>query len=146
MAIQGFDFGLDETGELLLNTNTYDILAKTDNDLRLQLSYDRIKSVTNNWFIDGIGSNLEYLIGKPCNEEYAEYGKTLISNQLTFDELWQSEEFFIKANIISMVNLVYNIFFKIKDETTEDVYSYEIIADIDLVKGVHVRYGWEPKR
>ena len=45
-----------------------------------------------------------------------------------------------------MVNLVYNIFFKIKDETTEDVYSYEIIADIDLVKGVHVRYGWEPKR
>lgn len=143
--VKGFDFGLDTSGELVLNSNTWDIQAKTDNDLRLQLAYDRIKSVTNNWFIDKIGANLESLIGKPCNQDTAELGKTLINEQLTFDSLWDSSEIFIKASIIDMIHLTYNVYFKIKDESTEDTHSYEIIADIDLVKGVNIRYGWEPK-
>lgn len=143
--INGFDFGLSTGGELVLNPGTWDIEAKTDNDLRLQLAYDRIKSVANNWFIDGIGANLESLIGRPCNQDSAEAGKELILNQLTFDSLWEPSEVFIKATIVDMIHLVYNVYFKIKDESTDDTYSYEIIAEIDLVKGVNIRYGWEPK-
>lgn len=146
MSIQGFDFGIDTTGELLLQENTYDIKAKTDNELRLQLAYDRIKSVSNNWFIDNIGADLESLIGKPCNEQNAENGKLLIKKQLTFDGLWNSDDIFIKASIISMTSIEYNVYFKLQNEETEDTYSYELIATIDLVKGVNVRYGWEPKR
>ena len=143
--VQGFDFGLSTGGELVLNQSTWDIQAKMDNDLRLQLAYDRIKSVSTNWFIDEIGANLESLIGKPCNETAAENGKTLIMQQLTFDSLWDPEEIFIKATIVDMINITYNIYFKIKDASTEDTYSYELIAEIDMVKGVNIRYGWEPK-
>lgn len=143
--VQGFDFGLSTGGELVLNQSTWDIQAKMDNDLRLQLAYDRIKSVATNWFIDGIGANLESLIGKPCNEDAAETGKTLIMQQLTFDSLWEPEEIFIKATIVDMINITYNVYFKIKDASTEDTYSYELIAEIDMVKGVNIRYGWEPK-
>ena len=143
--IQGFDFGLSTSGELVLNENTHDIQAQMDNDLRLQLAYDRIKSIKNNWFIDEIGANLEFLIGKPSNKETAEYGKNLIYEQLIFDKLWNEDEIYIKANIINAVHFEYNVYFKIKDDSTDDTYSYEIIAEIDLVKGVKVRYGWEPK-
>lgn len=143
--VQGFDFGLSTGGELVLNQSTWDIQAKMDNDLRLQLAYDRIKSVSTNWFIDEIGANLESLIGKPCNETAAETGKALIMQQLTFDSLWDPEEIFIKATIVDMINITYNIYFKIKDASTEDTYSYELIAEIDMVKGVNIRYGWEPK-
>jgi hypothetical protein len=146
MAIQGFDIGLDTTGEIVLDNNTFDIKAQMNNDLRLQLAYDRIKSVSNNWFIDNIGANLEALIGKPCNKQNAEAGKAMITEQLTSDGLWDSTEFYIKSNIESMVHMEYSVFFKIKDEKTEDTFSYEIIATIDLVKGVNIRYGWEPRR
>lgn len=143
--VQGFDFGISTSGELVLDSDTFDIERKTDNDLRVQLAYDRIKSVTNDWFIDQIGANLESLIGKPCNQEYAEMGKTLILNQLTFDSLWDREDVFIKANIKDMINITYNVYLKIIDKEIEETYSYEIIAEIDLVKGVKVRFGWEPR-
>lgn len=143
--IHGFDFGITTDGELLLEEETHDIVSKYNDELRLQLAYDRIKSVSENWFIDKIGANIEMLIGKPCNENYAEMGKNLIYNQLTKDSLWDQNEFYIKANIIDMIHLRYNILFKIIDNETEDISSYEIIADIDLIKGVKVRYGWEPK-
>ena len=143
--VKGFDFGLSTSGDLVLNPETWDIQAKTDNNLRLQLAYDRIKSVTTNWFIDGIGANLEALIGKPCNEDTAEAGKELIMHQLTFDSLWGTDEIFIKATIVDMINITYNVYFKIKDISTEDTYSYELVAEIDMVKGVNIKYGWEPK-
>lgn len=143
--IKGFDFGLDTTGEILIDPDTHDIQRKTEDSLRLQLAYDRIKSVANNWFIDHIGADLEILIGKPCDQQSAEQGKAMIANQLTFDNLWELNEFYIRAIIKSMTSIEYNVYFRIYDETTEDTSSYEIIASIDLVKGVNIRYGWEPQ-
>ena len=143
--IKGFDFGLDTTGEVIIDPDTHDIQRKTEDELRLQLAYDRIKSVANNWFIDHIGADLEVLIGKPCDQESAEKGKSMIAEQLTFDSLWDLHEFYIRAIIKSMTNIEYNVYFKLVDESTEDTSSYEIIAEIDLVKGVNIRYGWEPR-
>ena len=143
--IKGFDFGLDTTGEVIIDPDTHDIQRKTEDELRLQLAYDRIKSVANNWFIDHIGADLEVLIGKPCDQESAEKGKSMIAEQLTFDNLWDLHEFYIRAIIKSMTNIEYNVYFKLVDESTEDTSSYEIIAEIDLVKGVNIRYGWEPR-
>jgi hypothetical protein len=144
--VQGFDIGIDTTGEMILDSSIHDILSKEEEELRLQLTYNRIKSVTENWFRDEeVGANLESLIGRPCNVATAENGKNLISHQLLFDKLWDEKEFFIKCTINNMINLVYNIYFKIEDKETDDTFSYEIIAEIDLVKGVKIRYGWEPK-
>ena len=146
MLNDSFDFGFSPDGEIIIDSDTHDIYKSQEDELKIQLSYNRIKSISTNWFIDNIGADLESLIGKPCNKEYAEVGKGMIMKQLTFDNLWDSSEIHIKATIVDMIHLQYNVFFKIKDESTEDTSSYEIIAEIDLVKGVKIRYGWEPRK
>jgi hypothetical protein len=144
--IEGFDFGFTPDGELVIDNNSHDINNTTNDDLRIQLAYNRIKSITHNWFVDEIGANLEELIGKPCTKEVAEYGKEKIINELIFDELWDKNDLYIKSEIKNNTNITYNIYLKIYQSVSEDVYSYEIIAEIDLVKGVNIRYGWEPRR
>ena len=144
--IEGFDFGITTDGELVIDNNSHDINNTTNDDLRIQLTYNRIKSISNNWFVDEIGANLEELIGKPCTESIAEYGKNKIINELIFDDLWDKNDIYVQSEIKNNTNITYSIYLKIYQSVSEDVYSYEIIAEIDLVKGVYVRYGWEPRR
>lgn len=142
----GFDFGFTSDGEIIIDTETYDISTAENNDLRIQLAYNRIKSISHNWFVDEVGADLEEIIGKPCTEEIAEYGKQKIVDVLTIDNLWERNDIFIKSEIKNNTNIIYNIYLKIYQSETEDTYSYEIIAELDLVKGVFIRYGWEPRR
>lgn len=144
--MDGFDFGFTPEGEIVVDQETHDIQKNIDNELKVQLSINRIKSVSNNWFIDEIGADLEELVGKECTPNIAEYGKQKISHQLTFDGLWNNEDFFIKANILNNTTIQYNIYLKLYQSETEDVYSVEVTATLDLVKGVFIRFGWEPRR
>lgn len=144
--INGFDFGITSDGELIIDSNTHDIALSEHDTLRIQLAYNRIKSVSHNWFVDEIGADLEELIGKPCTEDIAEYGKLKITEELIKDDLWNKDDIFIKSEIKSNTNITYNIYLKIYQSSTEDVYSYEMEAELDLVKGVFIRYGWEPRR
>lgn len=144
--MDGFDFGFSPDGEIIMDTDTHDIYKSQEDELKIQLSYNRIKSISKNWFIDEVGADLEEIIGKACNETTAEYGKLKIIDVLTFDGLWDDSDIFIKSEIKNNINITYNIFLKLRQSDTEEVYSYEIDAELDLVKGVHIRYGWEPKR
>ena len=144
--IEGFDFGFTPDGELVIDNISHDINNTVNDDLRIQLAYNRIKSITHNWFVDEIGANLEELVGRPCTKEIAEYGKEKIIKELIFDELWNKDDIYIKSEIKNNTNITYEIFLKIYQTESEDVYSYEIIAELDLVKGVNIRYGWEPRR
>lgn len=144
--INGFDFSITPEGELIVDNNTHDIAPSEQDALRIQLAYNRIKSVSHNWFVDEIGANLEELIGKPCTQDIAEYGKLKIIEELTIDDLWDSNDIFIKSEIKNNTNITYSIYLKIYQTETEDAYSYEIVAELDLVKGVFIRYGWEPRR
>lgn len=144
--MDGFDFGFSPDGEIIVDTDTHDIYKSQEDELKIQLSYNRIKSISKNWFIDEVGADLEEIIGKACNETTAEYGKLKIIDVLTFDGLWDDSDIFIKSEIKNNINITYNIFLKLRQSDTEEVYSYEIDAELDLVKGVHIRYGWEPKR
>ena len=144
--VEGFDFGFTPEGEIIIDKDSHDITQTTDNDLRIQIAYNRIKSISYNWFIDEVGANLEEIVGKPCTESTAEYGKSKIIDVLTFDELWSDDEIFIKTEIKNNTNITYTIYLKIYQSETEDTYSYEIEAELDLVKGVFVRYGWKPRR
>lgn len=144
--MDGFDFGFSPDGEIIIDSDTHDIYKSKDDELKIQLSYNRIKSISKNWFIDEVGANLEEIIGKACNETTAEYGKLKIIDVLTFDELWDEKDIFIKSEIKNNINITYNIYLKLRQSDTEEVYSYEIDAELDLVKGVNVRYGWEPRR
>ena len=144
--MDGFDFGFSPDGEIIVDSNTHDIYKSQEDELKIQLSYNRIKSISKNWFIDEVGADLEEIIGKACNETTAEYGKLKIIDVLTFDGLWDDSDIFIKSEIKNNINITYNIFLKLHQSDTEEVYSYEIDAELDLVKGVHIRYGWEPRR
>ena len=144
--MDGFDFGFSPDGEIIVDTDTHDIYKSQEDELKIQLSYNRIKSISKNWFIDEVGADLEEIIGKACNETTAEYGKLKIIDVLTFDGLWDDSDIFIKSEIKNKINITYNIFLKLRQSDTEEVYSYEIDAELDLVKGVHIRYGWEPRR
>jgi uncharacterized protein with ParB-like and HNH nuclease domain len=144
-----FDFGITTDGELIKNISTMDIKKKEDYGLRLQLAYNRLKSVSKDWFIDECGADLEELIGKPCTPEFAELGAQKINNMLVLDSLWSSDEFFIYTQIKNDVTIEYSIYFKIENGNLEDggsVESYELNLTLDLVKGVNIRYGWDPRR
>lgn len=144
--VNGFDFNFSPDGEIIVNSETHDINKVTNDELRIQLAYNRIKSISYNWFIDEIGANLEELIGKPCTKEIANLGKTKIINVLTVDNLWDEKDIFVKVKIENNTNIIYSTYLKIYQTENEDAHSYEIIAELDLVKGVFIRYGWEPRR
>ena len=144
--MDGFDFGFSPDGEIIVDSETHDIYKSQEHELKIQLSYNRIKSISKNWFIDEVGADLEEIIGKACNKTTAEYGKLKIIDVLTFDGLWNDKDIFIKSEIKNNINITYNIYLKLHQSDTEEVYSYEIDAELDLIKGVNVRYGWEPRR
>ena len=104
--MDGFDFGFSPDGEIIVDSETHDIYKSKDDELKIQLSYNRIKSISKNWFIDEVGADMEELIGRPCTEDMAEYGKQKIINVLLIDDLWNKDDIFIKAEIKDNVHII----------------------------------------
>ena len=144
--MKGFDFAITTEGELIIDEENHDIVKSLDDDLRIQLAYNRIKSISKNWFVDEVGADMEELIGRPCTEDMAEYGKQKIINVLLIDNLWNKDDIFIKAEIKDNVHIIYSIYLKLFQSETEDTISYEITVELDLVKGVFIKFGWDPRR
>ena len=144
--MDGFDFGFSPDGEIIVDSETHDIYKSKDDELKIQLSYNRIKSISKNWFIDEVGADMEELIGRPCTEDMAEYGKQKIINVLLIDDLWNKDDIFIKAEIKDNVHIIYSVYLKLFQSETEDTISYEITVELDLVKGVFIKFGWNPRR
>ena len=144
--MKGFDFAITTEGELIIDEENHDIVKSLDDDLRIQLAYNRIKSISKNWFVDEVGADMEELIGKPCTEDIAEYGKQKIINVLLIDDLWNKDDIFIKAEIKDNVHIIYSVYLKLFQSETEDTSSYEITVELDLVKGVFIKFGWDPRR
>lgn len=144
--MKGFDFAITTEGELIIDEENHDIVKSLDDDLRIQLAYNRIKSISKNWFVDEVGADMEELIGKPCTEDIAEYGKQKIINVLLIDDLWNKDDIFIKTEIKDNVHIIYSVYLKLFQSETEDTISYEITVELDLVKGVFIKFGWDPRR
>ena len=144
--MEGFDFAITTEGELIINEENHDIVKSLDDDLRIQLAYNRIKSISKNWFVDEVGADMEELIGRPCTEDMAEYGKQKIINVLLIDDLWNKDDIFIKAEIKDNVHIIYSVYLKLFQSETEDTISYEITVELDLIKGVFIKFGWDPRR
>ena len=144
--MKGFDFAITTEGELIIDEENHDIVKSLDDDLRIQLAYNRIKSISKNWFVDEVGADMEELIGKPCTEDIAEYGKQKIINVLLIDNLWNKDDIFIKAEIKDNVHIIYSVYLKLFQSETEDTISYEITVELDLIKGVFIKFGWDPRR
>lgn len=153
MAIKGFDFMLLPDGEIQMNPDDHDITTVKNNELKVQLAYNRIKSISLDWFVDNVGADLEELIGKPCINAIVERGRTKIMNVLTVDELWDESEMYIDSKVVSNVHIIYTVYLKLYKEeeyspfnlVSSDPYAYEITAELDLVKGIYIRMGWNPR-
>ena len=144
--MKGFDFAITTEGELIIDEENHDIVKSLDDDLRIQLAYNRIKSISKNWFVDEVGADMEELIGRPCTEDMAEYGKQKIINVLLIDDLWNKDDIFIKAEIKDNVHIIYSVYLKLFQSETEATISYEITVELDLIKGVFIKFGWDPRR
>lgn len=142
MAVNGFDFSIDATGEIVIDPKTYDIASVSDLDLKIQLAYTRIKSCINEWYYDEVGANLEELVGRAAKTSTIEVGKSRIIEVLTYDELWDTEDLFVQSIIENATKLTYAVYFKVKTNDEFGETSRTIYIDLDLVKGVKVRYGW----
>lgn len=138
----GFDFDIDESGELVINEQEHEINKITDDELRIQLAYTRIKSIDHGWFYDYVGANLEELVGRSIKESTVELGKQKITEVLTFDSLWDEDDILIVSNIKGSTHLIYSVYLKTytTDEFAEK--SVELIIELDLIKGVKIRFGW----
>ena len=134
-----FDFSLNESGELDINTE-HDIDIKSLDDLRIQMAYTRIKSVANGWYVDHIGADLEEIIGRPCSEEYADIGKNKILDSLIYDELWDRNDVYIKSEIVDNKKIKYYVYLRTYQDYQEDVVTTEIIVELDLIRGINIRY------
>lgn len=141
-----FDILINGNGEIIMSDDGT-IKPVSGEDLRLQIAFNRVKSISNNWFIDKVGADLEALVGMKCDSETAELGKVKIINELTYDHLYEEDEIVIVASINDNVYINYDIYLKAyQGETEQTVITNKIQASLDLVRGVKVRYGWEPRR
>ena len=138
----GFDFDIDETGELVINQEEHEINKITDDELRIQLAYTRIKSIAHGWFYDEVGADLEELVGRSIKENTIEYGKEKIINVLTFDNLWDENDILVISNIKDSTHLVYSVYLKTYTNDEFGEKSVELIIELDLVKGVKIKFGW----
>lgn len=138
----GFDFDIDELGELVINQEEHEINKVTDDELRIQLAYTRIKSIAQGWFYDYVGADLEELVGRSIKNSTVEYGKEKIINVLTFDNLWNEDDILIISNIQNSTHLIYSVYLKTYTNDEFGEKSVELIIELDLIKGVKIRFGW----
>lgn len=138
----GFDFDINELGELVVNEQEHEINKITDDELRIQLAYTRIKSIDHDWFYDYVGANLEELVGRSIKESTVELGKDKIINVLTFDNLWDENDILVISNVKDSTHLIYSVYLKTYTEDEFGEKSVELIIELDLVKGVKIKFGW----
>lgn len=138
----GFDFNISELGEFIIDETNHMINKVSDDNLRIQLAYTRIKSIANNWFYDYVGADLEELVGRAIQKETIEIGKTKILNVLTYDNLWEPKDVLVTANIKGSTHLVYSVYLKTYTDNPVKEKSTEIIINLDLIKGVKINFGW----
>lgn len=143
MAVNGFDFKIDEVGEVIIDPKNYDIASVSELDLKIQLAYTRIKSCINEWYYDEVGANLEELVGRAAKPSTIEVGKSRIIEVLTYDELWDEKDLFVQSIIENATKLTYAVYFKVKTNDEFGETSKTIYVNLDLIKGVKVRYGWK---
>lgn len=139
----GFDFAIDETGELVIDSNTYELKKKTDDELRIQLAYTRIKSISNNWFYDNVGANLEELVGRSIRAGVLDVGVQKITEVLTYYDLWDVNDIYIQTTIKDSTHVIYSVYLRLDTNDEFGEKSIEMNIELDLIKGVRIKYGWK---
>lgn len=135
------DFKLDYTGELQ-TTEDHDLETVSDVEYKIQTSYDIIKSVSTTWFYDNIGANLEQHIGEPVTPTNLESIKQQLIHHLTANNLWNTDDILVTYNVKKATKVIFSVFLRLYTNDKYKEESREIEVELDLIKGVNIRYGW----
>lgn len=128
------DFSLDELGEFSLDEDNK-LNEVSEDELRKQIAFCRIKSVTTDWFGDKVGADLEQFLGYPNTTNTLSKVLYSITESLTNDNFIKNEDIYIipKATERAISFLVF--INKIYDEG-----PLIINVTLDIVGGVRVKY------
>ncbi|CZR97748.1 MULTISPECIES: hypothetical protein [unclassified Clostridioides] len=131
-----FDFCITDSGELIYDNNSNNLLYLNSDDLLRQKCICRIKSVTKDWFnVDYIGSDIEKFLGKLNNKDTLDSIIASIENALFYDRLvGENNLFFIPKIHRNKIELL--IFIKERRNNNPIVINMEI----DIVSGVKIKY------
>lgn len=135
------DFKLDYTGELQ-TTEDHDLETVSDVEYKIQTSYDIIKSVSTTWFYDNIGANLEQHVGEPVTPANLESIKQQLIHHLTANNLWNTDDILVTYNVKKATKVIFSVFLRLYTNDKYKEESREIEVELDLIKGVNIRYGW----
>lgn len=135
------DFKLDYTGELQV-TEEHELDTVSDIEYKIQTSYDIIKSVSTTWFYDNIGADLEQHIGEPVTPNVLETIKRQIIYHLTFNDFWNEEDILVTYNVKNATKVTFSVFLRLYTDDAYKEESRQIEVELDLIKGVNIRYGW----
>ncbi|MBY2476151.1 hypothetical protein KWV16_04605 [Clostridioides difficile] len=131
-----FDFCITDSGELIYDNNSNNLLYLNSDDLLRQKCICRIKSVTKDWFnVDYIGSDIEKFLGKLNNKNTLDLIIESIENALFYEKLVEKNSlFFIPKIYIDKIELL--IFIKERKNNNPIVINMEI----DIVGGVKIKH------
>ena len=131
----GFDFSISESGDLILNDKN-DIMKSSYDNLRIQRLICAIKSISNDWYGDNIGANLEQYLGESLNQELVGQIVDSIYFAAISTNIIRKEEVYVIPNVVN-TNIELSIFLK----KTNGNSSYLIKVNFDMVSGVNINLG-----
>lgn len=133
------DLMLTDDGDLVLHEDNGlsheegDLKSSLGSKLISQIIINRVKTMSPDWFYDGIGADLEQLLGKVNNKETALKGAELIKNALTYDGFIKNDDIFVKPSPIDEFTIMYIL--AVRVSTSEELLFKVGIA---LSSGVNI--------
>ena len=125
------DFLIDNKGELIIEEKNLNICE--GEKAKVQAAYCICKSISNDWFIDKLGADLEEIIGLPNNKFSKDIGEKKIINSLS--SIYDSNDIYVEA--VQENNIMeYTVYLKTEDgfssnkfKITIDLLGYGISID-----------------
>jgi hypothetical protein len=131
MSRDAIDLFLTEDGDIA--TSNGDLKTVSGNSFKEQSAMNRIKSIKSDWFFDGIGADMEEILGEPNTREIAEKGKGKLIQCLTEDDFFNPDEVWVKVAPLGKNDILYIVAIK-----SEQGAPIVLNVKLDLVKGVYI--------
>lgn len=131
------DLALTGDGDLMLNESG-DLALVEGPSFVVQSVYNRIKSVTVDWFYDNIGADLIDFLGYPNTRDTAKCIEARLISTLTAGGLLDTDSIFVKVVPVSRTTLSAFVFIKLTEDENESPVGFEISINLD--GGVSVKY------
>jgi hypothetical protein len=130
----GTDLLLTPDGDLLVGEEG-DLLLTRGTGYVVQSIYNRLKSVSADWFYDQVGADLEDFLGQPNSSETGAAVEERIISALTGDGLLAPEDLLVKVVPAGETQLACFVFARLAG--AERPFSFRVTVDLEGGVSVH---------